>query len=899
MTLSWTAAVNDGGATITSYMIEHDTDMNFLSPTSVPTADDATSHTVSALTNATLYYFRVAAVNSSGTGAYYPGATDAAVSATPAPEAPAAPSALMATAANAAVTLSWTAAVNDGGATITSYMIEHSLSANFSSPTSVPTADDATSHTISGLTNGTLYYFRVAAVNSVGTGAYYPGATDAAVSATPAPEAPAAPSALMATAANAEVTLSWTAAASDGGAAITGYMIEHDTDMNFPSPTTVTTAAAATSHTVSALTNGTLYYFRVAAVNAAGTSAYYPGATDAAVTATPAPVVPDAPSALTAMAGNAEVTLSWTAAVKDGGAAITGYMIEHDTDMNFSSSPTTVSTATAATSHIVSALTNATPYYFRVAAVNAAGTGAYYPGATDAAVSATPAPTAPAAPTALMATAANAAVTLSWDAPASDGGAAITSYMVEYDTDMNFSSSPTTVSTATAATSHTVSALTNATPYYFRVAAVNSVGTGAYYPGATDAAVSATPAPTAPAAPVVSSFSPTEGEVDTEVTITGVNFSDMSSENEVRFGGVMAAAPTSASTTSLVVLVPSGAVTGSISVAVGGQTGTSSENFTVKVPAPAPAAPVVSSFSPTEGEVDTEVTITGVNFSATPSANEVRFGGVMAAAPTSASTTSLVVLVPSGAVTGRVSVAVGGQTGTSSENFTVTAPAPAPAAPVVSSFSPSEGEVDTEVTITGVNFSDMSSENEVRFGGVMAAAPTSASTTSLAVLVPSGAVTGRVSVAVGGQTGTSSTDFTVTGTTPAPDPPVVSSFSPTEGEVGTSVTITGENFSDMPSENEVKFGGVMAAEPTGSISTKWSCYREYICGCRRSDRHFFGKLYSDSSCSCSRSACGVKLLTIGGRSRHLCYHYRPELFCDSFGERSEIWRRDGSCTYFG
>ena len=905
VTLSWTAAASDGAA-ITGYMIEYSLMADLSSPTSVTAAAAATSHTISGLTNGTPYYFRIAAVNSAGTAAYYPGATDAAVSATPA-AIPLPPSALTATAADAEVTLSWDAPASDRGAPITGYMIDHDTDMNFSSPTTATTAADATSHIVSGLTNATLYYFRVAAVNAAGTSAYYPGASGSAVSATPAPTVPAAPSALTATAANAEVTLNWDAPSENGGAEITGYMIEHDTDMNFPSPTPETTAAAATSHTVTGLTNGTLYYFRVAAVNSAGRGAYYPGASGAAVSATPA-AVPSAPSALTAMAGNAEVTLNWTAAASDGGAPITGYIVEYDTDMNFLS-PTPETTAAAAASHTVSSLANGTLYYFRVAAVNSVGTSAYYPGATDAAVTATPA-TVPAAPSALMATAADAAVTLNWTAPSDNGGATITGYMIEHDTDMNFPS-PTPETAAAAATSHTVSGLTNATPYYFRVAAVNSVGTGAYYPGATDAAVSATPvaAPVvssftpemgavgeavmitgtgfsttatentvvflgaegdadnaaatvsaataasltvsvpstaqtgkisvmvgtaadtsaasftvtatapAPSAPVVSSFSPTEGAVDTEVTITGVNFSATASANDLRFGGVMAAAPTSASTTSLVVLVPSGAVTGRISVAVGGQTGTSSENFTVKVPAPAPAAPVVSSFSPTEGEVDTEVTITGVNFSATPSANEVRFGGVMSEDPTSASTTSLVVLVPSGAVTGRVSVAVGGQTGTSSENFTVTAPAPAPAAPVVSSFSPTEGEVDTEVTITGVNFSDMSSENEVRFGGVMAAAPTSASTTSLAVLVPSGAVTGRISVAVGGQTGTSSTDFTVTGTTPAPEPPVVSSFTPTEGEVGTSVTITGENFSDMPSENEVKFGGVMAAAPTSASTT--------------------------------------------------------------------------------
>ena len=689
VTLNWTAPTSDGGATIINYMVEYDTDMNFSSsPTTVPTAADATSHTVSGLTNATPYYFRVAAVNSVGTGAYYPGATDDAVGATPA-MVPAAPSALMAAAANAAVTLSWTAPTSDGGAPIINYMVEYDTDMNFSSsPTTVPTATAVTSHTVSALTNATPYYFRVAAVNAAGTGAYYPGATDAAVSATPAPTAPAAPSALMAAAANAAVTLNWTAPTSDGGAAITSYMVEYDTDMNFSSsPTTVPTATAATSHTVSALTNATPYYFRVAAVNAAGTGAYYPGATDAAVSATPAPTAPAAPSALMAAAANTEATLNWTAPTSDGGAAITDYMIEYDTDMNFSSSPTTVTTATAATSHTVSALTNATPYYFRVAAVNAVGTGAYYPGAADAAVSATPAPTAPAAPSALMAAAANAAVTLNWTAPTSDGGAAITNYMVEYDTDMNFSSSPTTVSTATAATSHTVSALTNATPYYFRVAAVNAVGTGAYYPGATDAAVSATPAPVVPDA----SSALMATAADAAVTL---NWTAAASDGGAPITGYMVEYDTDMNFPSP---TPETTATAATSHTISGLTNGTLYYFRVAAvnsagtgayypgatdaavsATPTPPPPVVSSFSPIEGVVDTEVTITGDNFSATAPENDVRFGGMMAEDPTSASTTSLTVKVPSGAVTGRVSVAVGSQTGTSSTDFTVTGTTPAP-----------------------------------------------------------------------------------------------------------------------------------------------------------------------------------------------------------------------------
>ena len=111
---------------------------------------------------------------------------------------------------------------------------------------------------------------------------------------------------------------------------------------------------------------------------------------EATISCVPAPVVPSAPTALTATAGNALVVLRWTPPSDNGGAQITGYMLQYDTDMNFSSPPTTVSITRATTSYAVSGLTNDTPYYFRVAAVNAAGTGAYYPGTGGAAVSATP-----------------------------------------------------------------------------------------------------------------------------------------------------------------------------------------------------------------------------------------------------------------------------------------------------------------------------------------------------------------------------------------------------------------------------------------------------------------------------------------------------------------------------
>ena len=97
--------------------------------------------------------------------------------------------------------------------------------------------------------------------------------------------------------------------------------------------------------------------------------------------------------------------------------------------------------------------------------------------------------TAPNAPTSLSGTAGNGQVSLSWTAPASNGGAAITDYAVQYSS--NSGSTWATFSDgASTATSATVTGLTNGTAYTFRVAAVNSVGTGAY----SSASASVTPA---------------------------------------------------------------------------------------------------------------------------------------------------------------------------------------------------------------------------------------------------------------------------------------------------------------------------------------------------------------------------------------------------------------------
>lgn len=172
--------------------------------------------------------------------------------------APSAPTGLTATAGQDQVSLSWTA-----GSGATSYNVYRGTSSGGESSTAIATGVTGTTYTNTGLTSGTKYYFEVAAVNSAGTS----GKSNEASATPTAPTAPAAPSGLAASAGNAQVSLSW---ASSSGA--TSYDVYRGTSSGGESSTPVATGIATTSYTNTGLTNGTKYYFEVAAVNSVGTS---------------------------------------------------------------------------------------------------------------------------------------------------------------------------------------------------------------------------------------------------------------------------------------------------------------------------------------------------------------------------------------------------------------------------------------------------------------------------------------------------------------------------------------------------------------------------------------------------------------------------------------------------
>ncbi len=161
--------------------------------------------------------------------------------------------------------------------------------------------------------------------------------------------------------------------------------------------------------------------------------------------------------------------------------------------------------------------------------------------------------------------------------------------------------------------------------------------------------------------PDIYDVSPTNGVVGTTVTINGIGFDPNTANDSVKFNGT-AALLSSVTDTEIVVTVPAGATTGSISVTVNGQTATSTGNFTV--------LPTITGFSPTSGSIGGTVTIEGTGFDPNSANDIVGFNGTTARV-SSVTDTEIIATVPAGATTGSVSVTVNGQEATSSLGFTV------------------------------------------------------------------------------------------------------------------------------------------------------------------------------------------------------------------------------------
>jgi fibronectin type 3 domain-containing protein len=209
-------------------------------------------------------------------------------------------------------------------------------------------AKTVSSYTVSGLENGTTYYFVVTATTSFSSESAY----SAYATATPISTIPDPPTGLTATEGNGQVTLSWNSV--DGA---TSYNIYQSTTSGSGySEVDPGVAKTDPSYTVTGLDNSVQYYFVITVTTAGGTSAYSNELM--AMSSVPLP-----PSNFRAVAGDEQVTLSW-----DSVPGANSYKVYQSTASGGGYTEIDPGILKTDTSYTVTGLTNDTPYYFVVKA---------------------------------------------------------------------------------------------------------------------------------------------------------------------------------------------------------------------------------------------------------------------------------------------------------------------------------------------------------------------------------------------------------------------------------------------------------------------------------------------------------------------------------------------------
>lgn len=316
---------------------------------------------------------------------------------------------------------------------------------------------------------------------------------------------------------------------------------------------------------------------------------------------------------------------------------------------------------------------------------------------------------------------------------------------------------------------------------YFHIIDGNSltavVGKGA--PGAvsvtTSNAGTATSLTSTKPQSTITSFSPLFAPGGSTVTLTGTNFTGATA---VSFGGVAAASFRVVSATTITA-IPAAGSSGIISVTTSGNgTAISSASFLVQC--------TISSISPQVAASGSTITITGTDFT---NATAVSFGGIAAYYFHIVNGTTITA-IPKPGSSGVILVTTSTNgTSTSSPGFMLQS--------TISSFNPLASASGATVTLTGTYFTNATS---VTFGGIAAASFKVINSTTITAVVGAG-TSGLISVLT-------SSNGTATSASPIVLQSTISSFTPLFGASGSTVTITGTDFTNATG---VSFGGIAAA----------------------------------------------------------------------------------------
>lgn len=399
---------------------------------------------------------------------------------------PSSPTGLTALPGNKTIALSWVAPA-DGGSPILGYNLYQGTTSGGETTTPVngSTLITLTTTTVTGLTNARTYYYLVKAVNAIGA-----SVASNETWAVPAATVPGPPTAVTANAGNASATVTWTAP-SAGGANITKYtVVAADATTPAKGGQSCVWTTGPLSCLLTGLNNGDSYSFTVTATNSLGTGL---ASTASSPSVVPTITVAAAPSGVVATPGNTTITLAWVAP-NNGGSAITGYNLYDSTTSGSEnySAPVNGATLIAGTSTTVTSLVNDKEYYFTLKAVNGVGSSA-----PSSEVWAIPAGIVPSAPRTLAASKGYGSATVTWAAPSSSGGSAVSRYSLTAADSTAPTRGGQSCIWTTGPLTCIFAGLTNGDSYTFTAIAANSVG-NSVASSPSNAVVPAVSAPVAP-----------------------------------------------------------------------------------------------------------------------------------------------------------------------------------------------------------------------------------------------------------------------------------------------------------------------------------------------------------------------------------------------------------------
>ncbi len=446
--LEWKPPSFDGGSRITGHIIMRGLYRD--SMVELMRIGNETSWEDTTVELGTFYYYKVAAMNSVGTGPFSDTIRIKPLN------LPSSPRSFSVVPGDDEVRLSWELPTSDGGMPLMGFRLYRGTAPDNFALLATRLITEP-SFTDANVTNGMMYLYYVTAYTEFGE-----SDRSTVLDAIPFGK-PGVPTNLIVTAGDGEVLLSWYAPESDGGRAITGYKIfcgEDGGDIAF-----MLKIGNNTEFKHSDLVNGRTYSYKVRAVNEAGDSPLSESAS--AMPVGP----PGAAGNLMAELVAGGVRLGWIPPIETGGVPSMSYDVLRGTEATALKS---IATFTDVSEYIDENLNVGVCYYYQLRTFNEHGSGPLTEVVSIVFV-AVPGPVAN-----LTGKAGNARATLSWTAPLSDGGTPVVGYIVKRGL---FESGLEEVKRIdSSASNYTDEGVDNGKTYYYAVFALNAVGVGATSP---------------------------------------------------------------------------------------------------------------------------------------------------------------------------------------------------------------------------------------------------------------------------------------------------------------------------------------------------------------------------------------------------------------------------------